>query len=1356
MKRRYLFSACCLISLFSVLTAQAQVTYLERSWDSAGKQVKTETKTRNDCREFTGDRHRDNETLKSGWYVVKGEAKRDVITFEGEVHLILSDGCVLKACLLRINASDNAKLYVYSQSDGDKQGKITVFNDAHDQSAAIGSSNGKNMGSLYIHGGDISTLHARYRFGGAGIGGGYKGQIDPNSELVIYGGKVTASPGTSSGAGIGGGDNGHQGGPIIIYGGVIDAKGDCWSAGIGGGYCGDGGKVTIYGGKVTARGGIMVDGKSEGAGIGGGRSGKGGDVHIHGGEVYAYGGYGSAGIGGSYQSDGGSLEVTGGHVYASGYEKGDYAAPGIGGGDCGNGGKVTITGGIVEAVTKHSNKYSAAPIGSITAEGGHLIYDDGEIALGEQMKVMWSNHNGAITDAQYRQGDYLHYAFADKRVESCMNHSNTYVIISPCTHAEFTYGKKDDTKHWHQCKHCNYKVEEAHTYKGGVCVCGQREAVSDWWTMTIQKTTDGKTYTADEYLVIKGMETTLPAPPAVDGLVFMGYLPGTKAPDGIEMKDNEQDLLLPAGLSFTPSMDCTYYARYRFNYKEDWQWSDDFSEAKVTLTHPLVSEPVTVKGTATEDLRGRVEPTEESLGEAFYMATAAYNKAPGITYRFENWQRVTLYQPRIIILDALDTDEENTKTLDKYYGFRAEVTINNMTIMKDGRLHPVCLPFNATLSGSPLEGATLYQANRSELNGQSLKVEFQHASSIEAGVPYYYCFYDKGTDVQHPTFNNVIIDDVQGAVTFDDNYNLVGTYEPLAVEREEGIEPVMFDGNEFVSTDNAVTGFSNFLYVHTKIQPDGSQAVRTLSLVFEPNASGTFEKRLPYNWEGAGTEASPYIIKNARQLKEMTETFNNDAASVQGKYFRQGANIAFDKTVENNFTPVKTFNGHYDGAGFVISGLNVNLAAPKEASLFGSLEGNATIKNVVVTNSAFKGNGAAVVAAAVFGNAGVENCHVLKDVTVESDTNAGGVVGVVNGNGARVTGCTSQATVKGFSGVGGIAGLLTTGYVGNSIALGNGITGSAEVNAVVGYRRNGTVENCYFTAPTLSDPRAKLMPDIAEDNTNFLNQLNARDRFLLEGNGGLKEENICYDLRLNGREYKATQQADGTWKSKAFAISLPFDMAIPEEQLENIKVYQLHWIDTEKKEFIFTNEFPFLKAGEPYILVVSKGSLTFNGKNVLVKSEPMNPEIIKNADRSKELGYWRATFKRYDNQELVDQKAYTLQRNGTFRHIDKIYTTNPYAAPFIGYFTAIEPIGTTFKMRYIQTENGVETGDETDFPADEFYSDSDIEDVTGIDTMSDVRSKMYDVWYDLRGRKLSGKPTAKGLYIMNGKKMILK
>jgi len=31
-----------------------------------------------------------------------------------------------------------------------------------------------------------------------------------------------------------------------------------------------------------------------------------------------------------------------------------------------------------------------------------------------------------------------------------------------------------------------------------------------------------------------------------------------------------------------------------------------------------------------------------------------------------------------------------------------------------------------------------------------------------------------------------------------------------------------------------------------------------------------------------------------------------------------------------------------------------------------------------------------------------------------------------------------------------------------------------------------------------------------------------------------------------------------------------------------------------------------------------------------------------------------------------------------------------------------------------------------------------------------------DVWYDLSGRKLRGKPTAKGIYINSGRKVVLK
>ena len=45
---------------------------------------------------------------------------------------------------------------------------------------------------------------------------------------------------------------------------------------------------------------------------------------------------------------------------------------------------------------------------------------------------------------------------------------------------------------------------------------------------------------------------------------------------------------------------------------------------------------------------------------------------------------------------------------------------------------------------------------------------------------------------------------------------------------------------------------------------------------------------------------------------------------------------------------------------------------------------------------------------------------------------------------------------------------------------------------------------------------------------------------------------------------------------------------------------------------------------------------------------------------------------------------------------------------------------------------------------------------TGIITMSDVRSEMSDGWYTIDGRKLSGKPSVKGVYVNNGRKVIIK
>ena len=49
------------------------------------------------------------------------------------------------------------------------------------------------------------------------------------------------------------------------------------------------------------------------------------------------------------------------------------------------------------------------------------------------------------------------------------------------------------------------------------------------------------------------------------------------------------------------------------------------------------------------------------------------------------------------------------------------------------------------------------------------------------------------------------------------------------------------------------------------------------------------------------------------------------------------------------------------------------------------------------------------------------------------------------------------------------------------------------------------------------------------------------------------------------------------------------------------------------------------------------------------------------------------------------------------------------------------------------------------------------EGTTDIDSMEDGRSQMEDgAWYDLSGRKLDGEPTAKGVYIKDGKKVVVR
>ena len=221
---------------------------------------------------------------------------------------------------------------------------------------------------------EAGSLTATGGFNSAGIGGGYLGD---GRDITITGGTVTATGGRL-GAGIGGGREG-KGENITITGGTVTATGGSDGAGIGGGSSGSGENITITGGTVTATGG------ESGAGIGGGNGGSGNNITITGGTVNTTGGDGGAGIGGGAEGGGGNnITIKGGTVTATGGGNRGTGGAGIGGGSSGGVENITITGG---KVTTTGGDY-AAGIG-----GGSVGRWGGDAGSGKNITI----NGGSVT-----------------------------------------------------------------------------------------------------------------------------------------------------------------------------------------------------------------------------------------------------------------------------------------------------------------------------------------------------------------------------------------------------------------------------------------------------------------------------------------------------------------------------------------------------------------------------------------------------------------------------------------------------------------------------------------------------------------------------------------------------------------------------------------------------------------------------------------------------------------------------------------------------------------------------------------------------------------------------------------------
>jgi hypothetical protein len=208
------------------------------------------------------------------------------VTVDGDVHLILENGCKLETKSILLN--NNASLTIYGQTPNPSQGAgegagELVATSSNDDIPAIGG----GTSVITINGGKISATAGIL---GAGIGTGHSSNNDIT--IIINGGSVEANA-KSHGAGIGLGNTSDGLATIEINGGVVEATA-ATGAGIGTGTKASGfAQITIKNGTITAE---SYNGAGIGSGSGNSGSSTGIDIKIEGGVITAISNSG-AGIG---------------------------------------------------------------------------------------------------------------------------------------------------------------------------------------------------------------------------------------------------------------------------------------------------------------------------------------------------------------------------------------------------------------------------------------------------------------------------------------------------------------------------------------------------------------------------------------------------------------------------------------------------------------------------------------------------------------------------------------------------------------------------------------------------------------------------------------------------------------------------------------------------------------------------------------------------------------------------------------------------------------------------------------------------------------------------------------------------
>ena len=556
------------------------------------------------------------------------------------------------------------------------------------------------------------------------------------------------------------------------------------------------------------------------------------------------------------------------------------------------------------------------------------------------------------------------------------------------------------------------------------------------------------------------------------------------------------------------------------------------------------------------------------------------------------------------------------------------------------------------------------------------------------------------------------------------------------------------------------------------------------------------------------SEATAYQIRTTIDLELLAQRVNSGNKYVD-KYFKLMNDIAYAHTTawndatstENNYTAIgnnaKLFAGTFDGDGHTISGIriykggsdaSINSAIDSYQGLFGHVGIEGTVKNVTLTDARITGFENVGGIAGKNGGGTVTGCRVAGDVALHAVQNgAENFGGIVSYNSyGTVSGCTSSVKISAASGItgignfGGIVGNnfciksndIFVGTITNCHAIGASVAASGQPGAIVGnYQVDNTSDNTlsgsgntyhsclvggnafnigvgwYFYGNTY------FYGDVdgaALDNTAFLLDDYMDAPALIAAYADPGSHTAISSTIPNVSSLTATLSRTFP-AGKKQTVCLPF----PPDALLNLgTVWEFTGIENGKA--VMTQRTSGLQAHTPYIFEPTNDvtNPTFSGVKVTNNSDPKTVDATAGFTfhGTYTQKHWLAT-----SDEVTQGTIYGFmaedndgQATGQFVRARRETFLRPFSCylEYNGVLTDTNPTSQAPSLRS---------------PIEALPDVIDIVWQPAVGSTTEIITTDYtnftnysDDWYTLSGTRLNGKPSAKGLYIVNGRKVVIK